>query len=191
MQDLGTLATFIEIFGTRTTEAYGASDAGVISGAGRPYWTGEFFGWVKFPGDPVLHRPLGLDQGNGSIPIAISATGQMAGWSRISCFQSALCDAAVIWSSPLAQAVALVDTAAVHSSRANGISGSGDAVGYANLGGIDQALFWAAGQTTGTTFVTLPGATGNYPQAINNSRLIVGYAQLPAGRRAFSYSIGR
>jgi probable HAF family extracellular repeat protein len=191
MQDLGAVATFRDIYGTVTTEAYGISDGGVISGAGRPYWTGEFFGWVRYPGDSTLYRPLGLDQGNSSIPIAINGQGQMAGWSRIYCPQTFLCDAAVTWASPSAQAVLLVDTTAVHSSRANGISSAGDAVGYARAGGTDQAMFWAAGQTTGTSFATLPGAIGSYPQAINSSRLIVGFAQLPAGPRAFSFSIMR
>jgi probable HAF family extracellular repeat protein len=189
LEDLGILMPEI---GPQTTMAHGVSDNGTVIGTALVYWTNEPWGWVQHAGDPAMYRPKGIDSGNSSIALSINSTGKMAGYSRMACPETSqpfLCDLAVYWSTSDGQGFPLVDYSLIRSSRATGINSLGDAVGYAKVNGVTHGLFWANGNPGGTQIDPVAGSSATFPQAINSSRLIVGYVQLPAGVRAFRYQV--
>jgi probable HAF family extracellular repeat protein len=169
------------------------TDGGLVVAATRPYWAFIYYGVAEFASaapnagmQSITANPavggnaIAYGSGNGGANVVGAMDATCAG---------SPCTAAAMWTTSsifTVPPVALVDTTAIHNSRATAMSSNGYTVGWANMGGVDQGMIWLPGNTTGSPFTTITG-TGTYPQGVNSSRKVVGYVTRNTGPRAFFY----
>ncbi|HUK22554.1 MAG TPA: hypothetical protein VLV45_13485 [Gemmatimonadales bacterium] len=129
------------------------------------------------PKDYVIHE-LGLLPGGTQSQARAGSMSTIVGWGIV----SGTAHHAVTFSG--GQAHALTEPAGAANSEARGVNNPGTIVGFATLGGVRQAIYWASATAPPLILPTLGDSSGflyGFARSINDAGVILGSAQDTTG----------